>query len=155
MEAPSLSAASDPPCHGLLLFVGYLTSQQHASVSLGRICSANFTCCHASAEIEVADQTFHCKFLIKSLVIINPQKSWRKRDPNSGSSALEADALTTRPTRWPQPRGRRRRLLSFWFFFSSSSFLSCFNACAEISFSFSLSFLYFFCLRYVTPLKPR
>ena len=38
------------------LFVGCLTSQQHASVSQGRICSDNFTCCHT--EIEVADQTF-------------------------------------------------------------------------------------------------
>ena len=41
----------------LLLFVGCLTSQQHASVSQGRICEDNFTCCHT--EIEVADQTFH------------------------------------------------------------------------------------------------
>ena len=40
-----------------LLFVGCLTSQQHASVSQGRICSDNFTCCHT--EIEVADPTFH------------------------------------------------------------------------------------------------
>ena len=39
------------------LFVGYLSSQQHASVSQGRICSVNFTCCHT--EIEVADQTFY------------------------------------------------------------------------------------------------
>ena len=28
------------------LFVGCLTSQQQASVSQGRICSDNFTCCH-------------------------------------------------------------------------------------------------------------
>ena len=41
----------------LLLFVGCLTSQQHVSVSQGRICSDNFTCCHT--EIEVADQTFY------------------------------------------------------------------------------------------------
>ena len=34
-----------------------LTSQQHASVSQGRICTDNFTCCHT--EIEAADQTFH------------------------------------------------------------------------------------------------
>ena len=34
-----------------------LTSQQHASVSQGRICSDNFTPCHT--EIEVADETFH------------------------------------------------------------------------------------------------
>ena len=40
-----------------LLFVGCLTSQQHASVSQGRICTDNFTCCHT--EIEAADQTFH------------------------------------------------------------------------------------------------
>ena len=46
-------------CHvmRLLLFVGCLSSQQHASVSQGRICSDNFTCCHT--EIEVADPTFH------------------------------------------------------------------------------------------------
>ena len=45
----------------LLLFVCWLvaclTSQQHASVSQGRICSDNFTCCHT--EIEVADPTFY------------------------------------------------------------------------------------------------
>ena len=41
----------------VVLFVGCLTSQQHASVSQGRICSGNFTCCHT--EIEAADQTFH------------------------------------------------------------------------------------------------
>ena len=40
-----------------MLFVGCLTSQQHASVSQGRICSDNFTCCHT--EIEAADQTFY------------------------------------------------------------------------------------------------
>ena len=41
----------------ILLLVGCLTSQQHASVSQGRMCTDNFTCCHT--EIEVADQTFH------------------------------------------------------------------------------------------------
>ena len=39
------------------LLVACLTSQQHASVSQGRICSDNCTCCHT--EMEVADQTFH------------------------------------------------------------------------------------------------
>ena len=34
-----------------------LTSQQHASVYQGRICTDNFTCCHT--ETEAADQTFH------------------------------------------------------------------------------------------------
>ena len=42
---------------GVCLLVGCLTSQQHASVSQGRICSDNFTCCHT--EIEGADQTFY------------------------------------------------------------------------------------------------
>ena len=41
----------------MFLFVGCLSSQQHASVSQGRICTDNFTCCHT--EIEAADQTFH------------------------------------------------------------------------------------------------
>ena len=39
------------------LFVGCLASQQHVSVSQGRIYSDNFTCCHT--EIEAADQTFY------------------------------------------------------------------------------------------------
>ena len=39
------------------LLVGCLTSQKHASVSQGRICSGKFTCCHT--EREVADQTFY------------------------------------------------------------------------------------------------
>ena len=109
-----------------VLFVGCLTSQQHASESQGWICSDNFACCHT--EIEVTDQTFH---LIQSLYTdtrptsasadpippgawqgshwsanclvtgndSTPEKSRRKRDSNPGSSALEADAVTTRPTR--------------------------------------------------------
>ena len=39
------------------LLVGCLTSQQHASVPQGQICSDNFTCHHT--EVEVADETFH------------------------------------------------------------------------------------------------
>ena len=39
------------------VFVGSISSQQHASVSQGRICSDNFACCHT--EIEAADQTFY------------------------------------------------------------------------------------------------
>ena len=39
------------------LLVGCLTSQQQASVSQGRICSDNFTCCHT--EVEAADRTFY------------------------------------------------------------------------------------------------
>ena len=39
------------------LFVGCLTSQEHASVSQRRICSDHFTCCHT--EIQVSNQTFY------------------------------------------------------------------------------------------------
>ena len=41
-------------CLLICLFVG---SQQYASVSQGRMCSDNCTCCHT--ETEAADQTFH------------------------------------------------------------------------------------------------
>ena len=59
------------------LLVGCITSQQHASVSQGRICSDNCTCCHT--ETEVADQTFH---LTQSQYI------------NIGSTSLSTDPLT-------------------------------------------------------------
>ena len=58
---PTSLSATDPATPGawqfVCLLVGCLTSQQQASVSQGRICSDNFTCCHT--EIEVADQTFY------------------------------------------------------------------------------------------------
>ena len=108
------------------LLVGCLTSQQQASVSQGRICSDNFTCCHT--EIEVADPTVyrtqsqytdtgptspsadpitpgawqgsHWSANFEVTGMTRPRKkSRRKRDSNPGPSALEADALTTRPTR--------------------------------------------------------
>ena len=106
------------------MFVGCLTSQQHASVSQGRLCSDSFTCCHT--ETEVADPTFYLTQsqhtdtgpTSPSTDPITPgawqgshwshlshwydstlKKSRRKRGSNPGSSALEADALTTRPTR--------------------------------------------------------
>ena len=62
---PALPLSRQTPYHlankavrvkGLLL-AGCLTSQQHASVSQGRICSESCICCHT--EKEVADQTFH------------------------------------------------------------------------------------------------
>ena len=43
--------------HQYCLYVDCLTSQQHASVPQGWICSDNCTCCHT--EIEVADQIFY------------------------------------------------------------------------------------------------
>ena len=51
---PLPAELSRPTMAGFVLLVGCLTSQQHASVSRGRISSDNFTCCHT--EIEVADQ---------------------------------------------------------------------------------------------------
>ena len=50
-----------PVGSGILWLVGWFvncsTSQQHASVSQGRICSDKHACCHT--EIEHADQTFY------------------------------------------------------------------------------------------------
>ena len=63
LSTPHLAACSTYICTVIyttprgLLFVGCLTSQRHASVSQGRICSDKFTCCHT--EIEVADQIYH------------------------------------------------------------------------------------------------
>ena len=108
------------------LFVGFLTSQQQASVSQGWICSDSFTCCHT--EIKVADQTFHLtqsqytdtgptspsadpimpgawqgshwRASLYVTGMTRPRKSALcKQNSNPGSSALEVDALTTRPTR--------------------------------------------------------
>ena len=102
------------------MFLGCLTFQQHASVSQGRICSHNFTCCYT--EIEVSDQTFHltqsqytdtgttspsaypitpgawqgshwsANFKVTGMT--RPRKNpGTSRDSNPGSSVLEADAL--------------------------------------------------------------
>ena len=108
------------------MLVGCLTSQQHTSVPQGRICSDMFTCCHT--EVEVADQTFYLTkshytdtgptspsadpitpgawqgshwsaYFLSHWYDSTPKKSPRKRDSNPVSSALEADTLTTRPTR--------------------------------------------------------
>ena len=100
------------------LLADCLMSQQHANVSQRRICTDNFACCHT--EIKAAYQTFHltqsqytdtvptssstgswqsshwsANFL-SYWYDSTPQKSRRKRDSNPGSSALEADALTTK-----------------------------------------------------------
>ena len=48
---------NQPSLRDVCLFLACLTSQQHASVSQGRICTDNFTCCHT--EIGAADPTFH------------------------------------------------------------------------------------------------
>ena len=117
------------------MLVGWLTSQQQASVSQGRICSDNLTCRHT--EIEVADPTFYltqsqytdtgptspradpitpgawqgshwsANFEVTGMTRPPKKKSRRKRDSNPGPCALEADALTTRPTR--RSKGREQR----------------------------------------------
>ena len=69
-----------------LLLVGCLTSQQHASVSQGRICSDNFTCCHT--EIEAADQTFHLT---------------QSQYPDTGPTSPSADPIT--PGAWQGSHG--------------------------------------------------
>ena len=97
------------------LLVGCLTSQQQASVSQGRICTDNFTCCHT--EIEVADQTFYVT-----------QSQYTDTGPTSPS----ADPITpgawqgshwsanfevtgmTRPRKNPGASGIRTRDLPLW-----------------------------------------
>ena len=127
VTAPSDSSVVSPRTaqrdSGGSLLVGCLTSQQHASVFQGRICSHNFTCCYTA--IEVADQTFHLIqsqytdtrptrpnadpimpgawqgshwsaiffFFLSHWYDSTPKKSRSKRDSNPGSCALEADAL--------------------------------------------------------------
>ena len=58
--SPSLAVccvASRRTCFSAVaVVVGWLMSQQHASMSQGWVCSDNCMCCHT--EIEVADQTF-------------------------------------------------------------------------------------------------
>ena len=112
-----------------------LTFKQHATVSQGRICSDNFTCCHT--ETEVAHQTF---YFIQSQYTGNgpispsadptmpgawqgshwsanfsshwydltPEKSRRKRDWNPGSSAPKADAFSRPARRWEGGREGER-----------------------------------------------
>ena len=120
------------------LLVGCLTSQQHASESQGRICSDNVLCCHT--EIEVADPTFYltqsqytdtgptspstdpivpgvwqgshwsANFEFTGAYDSTAKKSRCKRDSDPGSSAPEADALTTSiegclvETLWDEPK---------------------------------------------------
>ena len=111
--------------HCNCLLVGCLTSQQQASVSQGRICSDNFTCCHT--EIEVADQTFYVTQsqytdtgrpvpvltlsrqapgrvatgvpIFKSLVWFDPEKIPAQAGFEPGTFRSRGGRLTTKPTR--------------------------------------------------------
>ena len=108
------------------LLVGCLTSQQHASVSQGGICTDNFTCCHT--EIEAADPTFYLTQsqytdtgptspsadpitpgpgrvgtgvpIFKSLVWLDPEKIPAQAGFEPGIFHSRGWHLTTRPTRW-------------------------------------------------------
>ena len=94
-----------------LLLVGCLTSQQHASVSQGRICSDNCTCCHT--EIEVADQNF---YLTKSQYTDTGPTS-PSADPiipgawqgSNWSANFEVIGMT-RPGKIPSPAGFELRI---------------------------------------------
>ena len=77
------------------LLVGCLTSQQHVSVSQGRICSDNFTCCHT--EREAADQIFYPTQLQYDSTRKNLKASSGNRTPDL--LLFEANALTTKPKR--------------------------------------------------------
>ena len=98
-----------------MLFVDCLTSQQQASVSQGRICSDNFTCCHT--EIEVADQTF---YLTQSQYTETGPTS-PSADPTSPgawqgshwSANFEVTGMT-RPRKIPGASGIRTRDLPLW-----------------------------------------
>ena len=61
----------------------------------------------------LAGQPLECQFL-SHWYDSTPEKSRRKWDSNPGSSALEADALTTRPTR-RQKKKRRRNTYQNWY----------------------------------------
>ena len=110
---------------GESVFAGCLMSQQHASVSQGWICSDKSTCCHTETSCKSnipshpvrvywqrANQSQHWPYSARRLAgyplecqclshwyDLTPEKSRLKQDSNLGSSALEVDALTTRPTR--------------------------------------------------------
>ena len=107
-------------------FAGWSTSQEHASVSKGRICSDNCTCLHT--EREVADQTCHLtqsqytdtrsanlsayptsadacqgRLWIINFKVTGMTRPGKIPEGKAGIEpsppALKADALTTRPAR--------------------------------------------------------
>ena len=105
------------------LFVGWL-------LNVPATCD-DFTCCHT--EIKIADQTFYLtqsqytdtgptnssadrimpgawqgSQFLSHWYDSTPKKFRRKRNSNPGSSAFEADALTTRPTKRLSKMRRRR-----------------------------------------------
>ena len=96
-------------------FVGCLTSQQQASVSQGRICSDNFTCCHT--ETEVADQTFYLtQSQYTDTGLTSPsadpitQGAWQG---SHWSANFEVTGMT-QPRKHPGASGIRTRDLPLW-----------------------------------------
>ena len=91
--------------------VACLTSQQHACVSQGRICSDNFTCCHT--EIEVADQTFYLsQSRYTDTGLTNPSTDPISPDAWQGSHWSANFQVTgmTRPGKIPSPAGFEARI---------------------------------------------
>ena len=114
------------------LFVGCLLNAPATCECISGTDLLNFKCCHT--EVEFADQTFyltqsqytdtgptspstdpitpgawqgsHWSANFEVTGMTRPGKSWRKQDSSPGSSALETDALTTRPTRRLCMKGR-------------------------------------------------
>ena len=88
------------------VLVDYLTSQQHASVSQGRICTDNFTCCHT--QIEVADQTL---YLIQSQYTdTGPSADPTMPDAWQGSHWSAKFVSMTRPGKIPSQAGFEPRI---------------------------------------------
>ena len=92
--------------------VGYLTSQQHASVSHGRVCSDNCTCCHT--EVEVADQTFYLtqsRYINTGRTSLSAeQKKKKKKEKKKKKNALhkrESNRGQQVSRGTPLPLGRR------------------------------------------------
>ena len=95
---------------GFACFVGCLTYQQHTTVSHGRICSENCTCCYT--EIEIADQTFHLtQSHYTDTVPTSPSTDPRTPGAWQGSywSANFEVTGMTRPRKNPRASGIRTR----------------------------------------------
>ena len=75
------------------LHIKLSTSPSHSILTPGRPVPALTLQCQMPGRVAAGVPIF------KSLVWLDPEKSHRKRDLNPGSSAPEADALTTRPVR--------------------------------------------------------
>ena len=137
--SPARAADAKPACEESSAraadTVGCLLNQQQTSVSQGRICSDNFTCCHT--EIEAADRTFYLTQsqytdtgptspsadpiyrhapgwvatgvpMFKSLVWLDPEKIPVQAGIEPGIFRSRGGRLTTRPARRSYLIGSKR-----------------------------------------------